>query len=1179
MKAGAVVCLVAVLASPTLAVEPGLVAVGSTTESVTLDPSFEILRDPGGKLTLSDVTGEPYATRFVPSAQDIVNFGFTNDVIWYRVELRSVATYREDSWVLELGYPLLDEIDVHLIPNDGWGHRFTYLSGDQRPTAEGQLDSRNFAFPVEVNPGRGAMLYLRVHGTQSHQGPFILWSERAFAKKTGKENLLFGMYYAGAITMIALNGIIALGVRDPSLVYYLFWIASLGVLHLVLNGFGREFLWSESPTWTNMVTSIALGSAQFWGVIFSQAFLDTRSFPAIDRLLKVSLGFGAVSLVSSFFLPVSWSLPFATLSSIYVGTTVVVAGVFAARCGIRSAWLFTASVTPTIAAIWLKGAELFGIAPTTFLSTYGMQLSEVSGAFFLTVAVGRRITLERLEKFEARNDALRNLQQYRQIFENAVEGMFQTSMDGAFVSANPAIARLLGYDSPQALIAHVRNVRTDVIVDSNEAAAVIRKMRGEEWVKDYELEVRRKDGTKLWIALSARTIRDVDGTERGFEGMISDVTERREQEQLRRERESAEAATRAKSEFLARMSHEIRTPMNAIVGFTDLALRTDSEARRVEHLRHIDTASHSLLAIINDILDISKIEAGKLTLESREFELGPLLDKLSALFSRMAVDKDLEIIVSTAPDVPELLRGDPLRLEQVLVNLLGNALKFTEQGEIELRVSLDAAENGTRVVRFAVRDTGIGVPPDQLSRLFAPFTQVDQSTTRRFAGTGLGLAISKQLAEMMGGSIDVESKQGRGSTFTLVARFGAVTRRAAARRALPQVRGLEVLLVDDNPSALQVYAEMLESIQLKPTTVDSATRALERLRGHRYDLVLMDWKMPGMDGLRAAREIRSDPRYAKLPIVLMTAYGRDEVAEAGRDSRIDAFLAKPIRPSLLLDTILEVLEPSVHAAPAATTAAPGVASRDPEAKLRGLKVLLVEDNALNRRLACELLADAGIVFDVAENGEEAVAQVERATYQAVLMDVQMPVMDGYAATRSIRKNAAHASLPIIAMTANARDEDRAECLASGMNDVVTKPIDVAVLLGALMRWTTPRAEPEAIDFAGALKRLGDREPLLLELLADFAVEQAGSVDEIRARLHCGDKQEAIRLAHSLKGNAANLGVVQVFECAKALEAALKNGGAAGDSRALLADLERALGVALQSIRKLPAERGNQSSQT
>ncbi|MGH8517826.1 MAG: response regulator, partial [Panacagrimonas sp.] len=728
---------------------------------------------------------------------------------------------------------------------------------------------------------------------------------------------------------------------------------------------------------------------------------------------------------------------------------------------------------------------------------------------------------------------LENLQQYREVLDNVNEGVFRTAMDGHTLNANPALAQMLGYGSVSGLVSAVTDFRTQVLDDLSERKIMQRELDHSDRVNGFEMRVRRRDGSTFLASLSVRTLRDESGKVWGYDGIMADVTARRENEQLVREREVAEAATHAKSEFLAKMSHELRTPMNAIIGFTDLALRSDVEVKRLEHLRHIDTASRSLLHIVNDILDLSKIEAGKLMIEKRDFELRPLLEKLGDLFSAQASIRDLELIVPAAIGLPPVLAGDALRLEQVLVNLVGNAIKFTERGEVEVSVRALARTAQHVRLEFSVRDTGIGLTREQQDRLFFPFSQADSSTTRRYGGTGLGLAICRQLVELMGGCIGVESEVGRGSRFwfELDLAIGAGLPQVVSADAL---RGTRVLVVDDNPVARQAYLSMLESFHFRARAARSGAEALELLARETFDVVLMDWKMPGMDGLETTRRLHLLPGRSELPVLMMTAHGHEGLAQDAQQAGAVACLDKPLKASTLLERLIESLDRTREGSPVERERIPATSAA---MQVRGARVLLVEDNVLNRRLAGEILAEAGARVDTAENGRDAVAAVSVGTYDLVLMDVQMPVMDGLDATRIIRRLPQSRGLPIVAMTANAMQSDREECLMAGMDDFLAKPIDSARLLEVMarhlqrnasppvaVRTAAPAALPDrlpGIEIAAALSRIGPRPALLVELLIELAQTHAETAQIIRAHLDDGRVVEATRAAHTLKGIASS----------------------------------------------------------
>jgi PAS domain S-box-containing protein len=679
----------------------------------------------------------------------------------------------------------------------------------------------------------------------------------------------------------------------------------------------------------------------------------------------------------------------------------------------------------------------------------------------------------------------------------------------------------------------------------------------------------------IYLSGMAGLLYDASGNVSGAVESLRDITDRKRMEaELIQAKLAADEASQAKGQFLANMSHEIRTPMNAVLGMTHLALKTDLSAKQRGYLSKIQSAANSLLGIINDILDFSKIEAGKLTMETIDFDLDEVLDNLAGLVAVKAQEKEkLEVLFGKAPDVPQKLVGDPLRLGQVLLNLISNAVKFTDAGEIVVSTEVARLEGDRVTLKFSVRDTGIGLSTHQMETLFDSFTQADSSTTRKYGGTGLGLAISKRLVEMMGGEIHVESEAGTGSTFAFTAAFG-VGREKEGGSFLPpaDLRGLRVLVVDDNASSREILQEMLTSFSFEVTLAASGQEGLaeyfEARTAKPFDLVITDWKMPGMDGLEAARRIKSQTGGGGKPppVILVTAYGREEVIRKADQLGLEGVLLKPVSPSILFDTLMQAFGREEMYQQRIIQE-----RRRPDAgieTLRGARVLVVEDNQINRDVASEILAGAGLAVSLAANGREAVDKVLTGDFDAVLMDVQMPVMDGYTATREIRRSGRHASLPIIAMTAHAMAGDQEKSLAAGMQDHVTKPIDPEKLLETLARWvrrpkgesgrtseagnaatTAARARqdanaavPEALlgfDVREGLQRLQENHRLYRKLLLKFAEDHRDAGSEIRSALEARDLHRAHHLIHSLKGVAGNLAASELHRAALALEQPVK----------------------------------------
>lgn len=742
---------------------------------------------------------------------------------------------------------------------------------------------------------------------------------------------------------------------------------------------------------------------------------------------------------------------------------------------------------------------------------------------------------------------------FKALFDGATIGIVNVDIKGLILDCNDQFCEDMGLSRNELRSTPIFDVLS---AQDKEVAKAQFKELVEGKVDHYrgERSFIRPSGEHLWMTVNVSSLLD---SQNQFESAVVSMVDMTElkllSEQLLVAKEEADAASKAKGDFLANMSHEIRTPMNAIIGMSQLCLQTDLDKKQKNYLEKIERASQSLLSIINDILDFSKIEAGKLDIENVPFQLDTMLEDLSDIFSERAAQKQIELLFAVAPNVPRYLLGDPLRLGQVLINLMNNAIKFTERGEVLLSLSLVEQQNDDVILRCSVRDSGIGLTHEQQAKLFKSFTQADTSTTRKYGGTGLGLAICKQLVELMGGSIGVESQQGHGSTF-----FFTVKLRISSGQKLivgQELEGMPVLVADDNATARDIMRTTLESMGFQVDTVRSGDEAVMRCSQQDYAVALIDWKMPHLDGLETAKQILQ--RAKKAPRILMvSAHANQDFLTQIEQLGLAGYISKPISASRLLDGIMNALGRAGFL--------PVRRHQDSIAPelllpLKGKRILLVEDNEMNLEVATEFLEQVGIILSIATNGQIALDKLAQQSFDLVLMDCQMPVMDGYQATKALRQRPELAQLPVIAMTANAMAGDKEMCLRAGMNDHIAKPIEVNLLYQTLLKYLGAPLPPQELindspkpvnidvdsvvkwpehpelDIDRGLQLVQNSTRLYQRIFDRFVTSQRNVVEQINKAVASNKREDAVRMAHTLKGLAGNLSSTTLAELARQLE--------------------------------------------
>ncbi len=1141
------------------------VQIKSGIDAYSIGKNLEILEDRHGDLTFSQVSSSEFSGRFFDSKSKNPNFGFTKAVYWVRFSLQGEMS-QGPGWLLEIAYPLLDSIIIYLPQADG-GY-VEKRTGDKLPFASREIKNRFFLFELPPYLNGGPPIYLRFQTESSMTLPMTIWSTAAFRQMDHNSQITLGIYYGFILVMILYSVLMLISLRDSNYFYYLLFIVGFGLFQVVMNGSAYEYLWPDQIWWDNYAMPLSVALAAMGVGLFTRSFLTIERFsPWLDKIL---LGLAALCLVSAATaLSGHYSLAIrsASLLAMFIIVASIIGGIICLIKKYRPAGWFMIAWSLFFLGVILNALRAFGILPTNALTTSSPQYGSALTVVLLALALAERVNL-------MKEEALKAQEKYRIIFENAKEGIFQSTVDGRLIMANPALANIFGYDSPENMIASLPHLENLYLLPEQR-----RKFISEALAKGvapgFETKMRRRDGKIIHVEINSHLVKDDAGEPLYLEGILLDVSGRKKNEELRLARDTAEAANQAKSEFLANMSHEIRTPMNGVIGMTGLLLDTKLSPEQIGYTETIRISSESLLNIINDILDFSKIEAGKLDLENLDFDLRHTLEGTFDLLAYRAEQKKLKFSTVIDPIVPSLLSGDPGRLRQILINLADNAIKFTEQGEVKVNVSVKVEDKEQATILFEIRDTGIGIPDSRSRKLFEPFNQADNSTTRKYGGSGLGLSISKRLAEIMGGEIGLESREGEGSLFWFTVKFvrqQQVREPESQSRELSDLPHCRILIVDASSENRQRLRELIDSwgcLELEST--GEGSNILEKLQqaawnGMPYQLVLLDLHTSGLEGERLVSVIRKDAELREIRVAAMTRGGNRGEAASLAGQGFDGYLSKPVDEKTLKDCLITLLADRREVLGAQS----GMVTRHSltDSRKEELTILLVEDNLINQKVALAILNRLGYKVEVVGNGVEALDRLREKTFDLILMDCEMPEMDGYEATRQIRRweNTQLTDKPdmiIVAMTAHAMAGSREKCLAAGMDDFISKPVAPEKMAEIIGKWlnrpgigdqpnpsagsphrakplssTTESPQPE---IATTLEqRLSGDRGLGLKLLNLFMEDTPTKLIDLGEALATENLPEARRLAHALSGSAAVIGIQEMQLALRELEAHCRN---------------------------------------
>lgn len=1116
-------------ASASEACRDGVLVLNSNTSSVRdLSQCIWYLEDPGQDMGFNTVKDRGLSA-FTRHQGGVLNFGYTESAYWIRFDVRTRGSAGATDWILELALPLVDEVQMYLVQGDQLVQqsRAGYLDD----WAERDLAVPNPTFRLALAPEAVNSVYLRITNTNTFRLPISLWHPNSYIQKVSVDEVVRGLLLGAVLAILAYNLFVAVSVRERSNVYYVLYLVSAAVFIVTEQVHGIQLLDSRPALFNKAYLHFQIIMTWFWGLLMARHLLETRERSAdLDQVLRLCLYSVVATGVLSLFLPYHVAMEWIVIGSLVLSLVLIVVSYLSWRYYNPAARAYFFAWTLALVGFGVYALTVMGFLPLNPLTNYSPQIGLTAQIILFSFALADRIKQVQGEALGWSQRALSNLQRYQSLFDNAIEGVFQMSPERRFITVNPAMAELMGYDSTDDLLARHLDVLEACIADESTRQRVVEQLEAKGTIKGVEARYLNRDGEERWAALSLHTAYDADGEPTHLEGTCIDVTESRQRQRIERERqqerlekELARNSAEAKSQFLANMSHEIRTPLAAIIGYGETLLEPDlSPQEKRSSAETVVRSGRHLLELVNDILDHSKIDANKLAVELVSVNLPELLDEIRAFFAPRASEKGLEFSIVCEYPLPERILTDPTRLRQIIINLCGNALKFTEKGSISLLVRCDR-QHEMLVAR--VVDTGIGMKPEQLERLFDPFAQGSAAISRQYGGTGLGLSISRRLAEMLGGDIRVHSSYGEGSEFEVSIRTGALddvhflrdgSELSQRRRDIPMVVAPKlsgrILCAEDNETNRRLVSLLVSRTGAELVHASNGAEALELALRDYYDLILMDIQMPVMNGRDATVALREAG--VNTPVIALTANVMTEDISDYRLAGCNEHLAKPIDKRRFYETLARYLESRPEP------------EDDPAHAFRG-RVLVAEDNEDNRRLVERMLGRQGLEVLSVASGEDAVRRALAESIHLVLMDSHMPGMDGAAATQLLRQTGFRR--PIIAFTAGDQKESDA-LLAAGCDDVLDKPIDQLHVQSLLERYLRPQTgrPGEAVN---------DED--IERLVPQFLEALPGRRRRMEAALASADADTLKSEAHQIKGTAGAMGYPEMTEQAGRVEALVK----------------------------------------